>query len=491
MLRVLKFICIIWLLAVPGMYCPAQEVFKNSSTLYNKVKWLLKKHGEGDINVGIYIKDLDTGSVKFMYHPKRLFFPASIVKLFTAYEALNYLTPEYKFETAILSSEKSPQDGQFRKDLYIKFSGDPSFTYQDLKGMFEMAGVKKIGGDIVIDGTIFDEQHAAPGGFTWDDNPFYYAAPRSAIIIDKNCSEATMSPANNVGDKAQLAIVDPKLLDIKNNVRTVLPQKQDCPYKSKYLGANRYEVYGCMFNDRQKAVKLNFALQDNNLMAHNYIDKALKELGIKLKGQIKFGKVENVIALYTHKSAPLKELLKDVLGKSCNICAGSIFKHIAAKYTKQQANDDESEKVMKTLLKEFGFKGSFIIKDGLGESRYNLIAPQSVVSLLELGYKNPKIKSSFINALARYGLPGTLEFRTLGRQKNQYTYGKTGSSKTASALAGYYLPPSGPKYAFAILINNHTLPWEKVKSLEDKILHTLLSKNPSKSKTTDNKEEPQ
>ncbi|NRA73893.1 MAG: D-alanyl-D-alanine carboxypeptidase/D-alanyl-D-alanine-endopeptidase [Rickettsiales bacterium] len=480
MVQFLRLFLIILILTFTHIHCIAHQATKktkdNDSALYFRIKKLLKKYSKTDLNIGIYIKDLSDGAVKFYYHPERFFKPASIVKMFTAYEALYYLGSEYKFNTSMFSRKAVTSKGILNANLYVKFSGDPSLTYENLKQMFKDISVKKITGDIVIDGTIFDKPHAAPGGFTWDDRPFYYAAPSSAIIINKNCSEAKIYPASIVGKKANLFIEDPRLLKIKNNVITVRPKKNECLFKSKYIGDNQYEVYGCMFNNMKKNVRLNFALQDNNLMASNYIDKILNELHIKLKGKIKFGRSPRKLQLlHTHQSPPLKELLKETMQKSCNISASSIFKHIAAKYTKQQANDELAEEVMRSLFKKAGFKEFFIIKDGAGASRYNLVSPKLVVELLNLVYKNSKIKKPFISSLARYGTEGTLKTRTAGKKIDQHIYGKTGNLKGNSAFAGYYLPPNGKKYAFAIFISNHVMSWKTVKSLEDKILNIILN----------------
>jgi D-alanyl-D-alanine carboxypeptidase/D-alanyl-D-alanine-endopeptidase (penicillin-binding protein 4) len=474
MFRVLQLVFIGLILAFSNLVAwSSGTIAQNDSGLYQEIKRLFKEQGERDLNAGIYIKNLTDGSVKFAYHPHRFFAPASVVKIFTAYEALSYLDPDYRFETVLLS-KKEAKDGVLKASLYIKFSGDPTFTYQDLKTMLEGMKAKEIAGDIVIDGTLFDDQHTAPGGFTWDDRPFYYAAPSSAIIINKNCSEAKMSPALKAGTKAKLRINDPTVLQIENNVDTVSPGLE-CPYKSRYLGENKYEVYGCMFkSSKPEDIRLNFALQDNNLMARTYVVNALKELGIKLKGQIKFaGAGAGLTTLYAHKSPPLTEILKDVLEDSCNLSAASIFKHIAARHTKQQASHESGVSVMKSLLKKDGLE-DFVIADGAGESRYNLVTPQAAVHLLELAYKKPKVKDLFIEALAKYGSEGTLKFRTLGTELNKYTYGKTGTLSGVSTLAGYYLPPKGPKYAFAIFVNNHMIPVDKIRLLEDKILSTLL-----------------
>ena len=51
---------------------------------------------------------------------------------------------------------------------------------------------------------------------------------------------------------------------------------------------------------------------------------------------------------------------------------------------------------------------------------------------------------------------------------------KPGTLENNSAIAGFYLPKSGKKYAFAIMISNHNLAYEVVKGLEDELLMQIL-----------------
>ena len=46
-----------------------------------------------DLNVGIYVVDLDSGKVKYALHDERLFLTASTAKVFTMYTALAKLGP--------------------------------------------------------------------------------------------------------------------------------------------------------------------------------------------------------------------------------------------------------------------------------------------------------------------------------------------------------------------------------------------------------------
>ena len=418
-----------------------------------------------DLNVGIYVVDLDSGKVKYALHDERLFLTASTAKVFTMYTALAKLGPNYRFKTSLFSS---------KTNLYLKFSGDPVFTHEHLKEIIKSANLERIKGDVIVDDTLFDEHGSARGGFHWDDNNFCYAAPVNAIIVDKNCALAWMKPAG-AGHTASLEIDRPYVLSIKNTVNTVFPTKRACPYKASYAGDNTYEVFGCMFNNSD-TVKLNFALQDTRAMIKNYLLNIFHERGIKLDGKIKFAKLDkSARLLYTHESPSLHEIASDILTESCNISAAAVFKAIAAKVTNEQGTDEIGEEVMKSFLVSEGVPPKlFKLSDGAGGSRYTMASPKALTKVLSNAYHNKEMRAVFLEHLPQYGTKGSLKFRTIEGGCSEHVCAKTGSFQNVSSIAGYYLPPKGPKYAFAVMINNHTLPWTEIKALEDKIVERVL-----------------
>jgi serine-type D-Ala-D-Ala carboxypeptidase/endopeptidase (penicillin-binding protein 4) len=438
------------------------------NVLSKEIQQLIDSTNE-DLNIGIEFRNINSKKTIYSLHNNRKFIPASTTKLFTAYAALHHLNGDFQYKTKLLTDASG--------NVYIKFSGDPTFTDQDLETILSHFKNKTIKGNIVIDGSIFDDKTSSRGGFTWDDTPFYYAAPTSAIIINDNCSQAQMFPNKRVHEKALLEIDKNQILHIENNVNTIKPSKKECPYKSRYLGENKYEVYGCMFNNMAKPVKLNFALPDNALMAKNYIETALHVLNIKLAGHVASGKTpQNAKILYEHKSTPLRDLLIPAMHSSHNLTFASLFKYIAHKHTGIQGSDEDCELAIHNILRSKGIDNNLRIKDGSGESKYNLISPKTMVSLLEDSYHS-HIRQDFINILPQYGAAkSTLRNRSILPNLSPYIYAKTGGLEGISSLVGYYLPPDDNKtaYAFAIMINNHTLPAYKAKELEDRILELLI-----------------
>ena len=150
----------------------------NIQSIKSDIDKQLHKSNAGDLNIGIYLENLDTGKVKFSLHSNRLFIPASLTKVFTGYMALKYLGPGYRIPTNFIADKANIKHKKLRSDLYIQFHGDPTLTYEDLVSSLKSLGINTIYGDVVIDDNFFDDHHTSPGGFVWDDNPFYYAATK-------------------------------------------------------------------------------------------------------------------------------------------------------------------------------------------------------------------------------------------------------------------------------------------------------------------------
>jgi D-alanyl-D-alanine carboxypeptidase/D-alanyl-D-alanine-endopeptidase (penicillin-binding protein 4) len=430
---------------------------------------------QGDINVGILVQNLDNGKIIYERHPHRSFIPASVAKLYTTYGALKYLGPDYKFTTTLLADNHDVQDQILHSNLYLKFSGDPSLTKENLETIFsslQQLQIKQIVGDIIIDSSLFDNHDSAVGGFTWDDQPFCYAAPKSAIVVNNNCAEGSVQPSQ-INSLVNITNKDTIALTINNNMKTASTDC-NCPFESKYLGNNQYELYGCMPKNWDP-VKLNFALPDNHKMIEDYINIILKQKNIMLEGKIIPGVTSGTDILYTHQSPPLTTLLKLVLEDSNNVAAGNIFRTVGAKYTGQEASDKNGVAALyKVLDQNHVNREELALYDGAGESRHNLVSPFDLISLLDHIYQNKILHTHLKELLPICGIEGTVKNRTFKKIKSEYIFAKTGSLTHVSALAGYYLPPNNPQYAFVIMTNNFLSNRAKIKDLEGNLLDILL-----------------
>lgn len=122
-------------------------------------------------HIGVMAVSMKTGKRVYAVNPKQHFAPASNLKLFTAAAALHYLGESYVFDTKLLKDENT---------AYLQFSGDPTFTKEDLQKL-----IKDINGDLIVDDRSFDEEYYGPGWMI-EDTTSSDGAPISAIAIDYN-----------------------------------------------------------------------------------------------------------------------------------------------------------------------------------------------------------------------------------------------------------------------------------------------------------------
>ncbi|MEQ9116069.1 MAG: D-alanyl-D-alanine carboxypeptidase/D-alanyl-D-alanine-endopeptidase, partial [Rickettsiales bacterium] len=437
--------------------------------LANQIDKAIKE--KGDISYGLIVTDLERNKNIIQVHPNRMFSPASVTKIFLSYFALKKLGSDYVFKTTLYAKGKESNQ-KFEGNLSLKFTGDPSFTEEDLYDLLNYLKENKISyleGDIVIDDSFFDNKWTSPGGFSWDDQNFgSYASPKHTIVINENRVEASQR-ARTVGRESAVKINNPQVLKIKNSVKVTKESKSTCPYKSEYMGENEFHVYGCLARS-QKSTKLNFALPDTRKMVVSYISHYLQSNNINFSGKFIFSEARGKV-VKVHKSTTLRNMLIKVLKDSNNLYSASLFKTIAAKYTGEPGSDENGKKLFDEFLVQNGFRKKYVrIYDGPGESKYNLVSPYEVNKLLNKIYKSKSYFRIFSQSLPRHGVEGTLKYRKQVKEFSRKLIAKTGTMQKSyvSTIAGYYLAKN--KYSFVIMMNGHNLSYEDVKGLEDKVL---------------------
>ncbi len=161
---------------------------------FHRLDLLLAEPAAKQSHLGLEVRRL-SGEVLYAHHPQRLFTPASVVKLATAFAALRHLGPETRFKTELLATTDVTL-GELPGDVWLKGYGDPTLRISDLDA-FVMAlqerGVKRIVGDLIADATLF-EGPRHPSGWMWDDLDAGFAAPMSALSLDANAPSGLSEP---------------------------------------------------------------------------------------------------------------------------------------------------------------------------------------------------------------------------------------------------------------------------------------------------------
>ena len=169
-------------------------------------------------NNSAVVVDTTTGQTLYSVAPDAPRLPASVNKLFTTSAALLEYGPETTLETAVLGTGSLAPGGVWNGTLYLRGGGDPTFggaafdhaayrtgaTVQQLAESVRAAGIVRVDGPIVGDGTLFDslrgtaatafdpdtELEGQLGGLTYDAG---FTNPRETALQPRPALFATQA----------------------------------------------------------------------------------------------------------------------------------------------------------------------------------------------------------------------------------------------------------------------------------------------------------
>ena len=427
---------------------------------------------------GLLVADASSGQVLFEQNADQYFVPASNMKLFTTALALTKLGPEYRFRTTVEALEKPGADGRLAGPLYLVGRGDPNLSNRKFpyvlkeefdgpseKAIAELAdqvaakGIKEISGDIVGDDSYFPRERY-PNGWEIDDMVWEYGAAISAIVVDDNTVQLTLTPGEKIGDRVD-ALVSPSAPEftVDNQVVTsAVGAKPDLTLKRE-PGSNVVSVVGTL-PAKSTPRKLILAIQEPALHAAAMMKRLLEERGIKVRGEVRKLSLppgappgETRVVLAEHLSIPLGESLKLVNKISQNLHTEMLLR-TAARQSGAWTVPEDLANFASSFYAVVGIpSGDVVQTDGSGLSRHDLITPRAAVTLLLYAQKQPWFDAYFAS-LPVAGVDGTLEDRMKNSIADGRMHAKTGSVEHVRTRSGYADLPNGKRLVFSFLSNN-------------------------------------
>lgn len=195
---------------------------KGRTALTKKLNKILKNPALKKAQKGILVKSLDRNEILYEVDSRKALIPASNIKLLTTYTALKELGLHYQFKTYFYTNRYLKKGGI--EDLFVRGQGDPHLVIERLwrmAGDLRARGIQSIHGDIVIDGSFFDDRLYPPG---WPQNPSSeaYYAPNAAFAVNFNTVTVYVWPGTKPG-KIPKVFIDPNIdyLKLENQARTI------------------------------------------------------------------------------------------------------------------------------------------------------------------------------------------------------------------------------------------------------------------------------
>lgn len=428
---------------------PSHLVSRMAPKLEALSSWVKTHKGE----LGFALRDLGNGRELAGEGAGHAINPASNQKLITAAVALSELGPEYKFHVGVLGK----LEGGVAPRLVLRGNGDPTFSYEDLRGFGERLvalGLSKVSGDILVDQSAFDDKYTPPA---FEQQPGEWAAfraPVSAVSLDRNSTTLHVFPTEP-GQLARVEFEPPGYVAVQGEVRTEKGKKRDhvgltLKPNGLLLGA---QVSGGI-PEGKTVVHITRRIENPEIYAGVVLKRVLTTLGVVVQGDVKRGGEDEVVELVGRDSAKLSELTQQLGKASDNFYAETLFKTLAAVKRGKPGTADNATLVAVDWLKRRNLADDGLkIGNGSGLYDANRVSARMLTRLLETAYLDPTISQAFQEQLAVGGLDGTLRSRFYALRNRRSVHAKTGTLNKVTALSGYVFGPEQQTgVAFSILV---------------------------------------
>lgn len=360
------------------------------------------------------VADAQTGQVLWSSTPDTPMTPASTTKVLTAAAAMEALSPEHRITTRVVK-------GQADGEIVVVAAGDPTITAQPTGTPSFYSGSARID-DLV-------EQIIKSG------------APVDRIVVDTSIySGPTMAQGWFAPDVAAgyITPMEPIMIDGGRSD----PLEDESPRSAEpALDAGRALARGLG------------------------IDPARVSLGTASPGADQLASVQ---------SAPLRDRLGQMMGRSDNVLAEAIAREIAIETNTQASFTGAVDSVSQTLFSAGYDLSGLKLHDASGLSVDDLVPARLLDRILTsaAGTDKPELRP-MLDYLPVAGSTGTLSDRYASNDRigAGWVRAKTGTLSTASALAGYVVDVDGRTLTFALMSNDR--PPEVSRPALDAIASTL------------------
>ena len=174
------------------------------SELEKRINGLVSQPSQKNVSYSVKIIEADSGKMVYGYNAEKLLIPASNMKVVTTAAAVHFLGTEFEYVTKV---------GLCGNSLVVIGSGDPllgdektdnnygrarGWIFADIADKLQKAGVSSVQ-DIVVDGTIFDDQRVHPNWPVEQLNQ-WYACEICGLNYNDNCIAVTVKKNGGTTD---------------------------------------------------------------------------------------------------------------------------------------------------------------------------------------------------------------------------------------------------------------------------------------------------
>jgi D-alanyl-D-alanine carboxypeptidase/D-alanyl-D-alanine-endopeptidase (penicillin-binding protein 4) len=440
----------------PVPLCPAQlsaaiEAIANRRE-FSKGRW------------GILIQTRANADTLYNRDAEKYFVPASNVKLLTTAAALQQLGAPFRIRTSVYGTS----DGGLR----IIGRGDPSLTDSQLRELAQQLsqrGVRQVS-QLRLEDNYFRGPAVNPN-WEWEDVQADFGAPVNSLILNQNAVKLTLFP-QQLSQPLRFNWSDPveaMQWRINNESITASSGASATINVSQESKRTVLKITGQLgIDSAPEPVSLAVIDPQEHFLRH--FRSALANAGINEIATVRAVRIEKLQSVLSNQQAaslvnelafvespPLSELLKETNQNSNNLYAEALLRVLGAKVGKLTAPTDSTAQiglgVVKATLTQLGVDpASYVMVDGSGLSRHNLVSPAAIAQTLRAMANSP-LASVYRASLSVAGTSGTLQNRFRGTAAQGIVQAKTGTIGGVVALSGYIDVPNYEPLVFSIIVN--------------------------------------
>lgn len=302
--------------------------------------------------------------------------PASTMKLFTTYAALEMLGPTYQWKTEFYTDGQL-KNGVLNGNLYLKGGGDPKLNMEKLWLLMRdlrANGVTKVTGDLVLDRSYFNIPHLPvfndDGG---DDTKPFLVGPDSLLVNLKSVRMVVRTDGNKVNVQ-----MDPPLANVRIDNQVKMTAPATCPAwpKLRFSPVTQFDGTTLLATGQIPqgcSAQTYMSLLDHPGYTAGAVRGIWQELGGSILGKDRQGSVPRNATLIAKAFSPdLVEIIRDINKYSNNTMARQLFLSIGAQFRNSADGDDAqaAQRVVRQWLARKGITAPrLVMENGSGLSR--------------------------------------------------------------------------------------------------------------------------
>lgn len=437
-------------LPAPALLCPADLKAAIEAVInrpqFRRSRW------------GILVKPLASQSPLYALDAQRYFTPASNVKLLTTAAALLELGPQFQIRTSVYGTSYTPNVTSLR----VAGRGDPTLTdakLEDLAQQLKRQGIANVARLVIEDGYL-------PGPsinptWEWEDIHADYGVAVNSAILNQNAFAIAILP-QELGQPVKLQWSDSVAVRQWRIDNQAVSAPAGTPYGIEILGdlgQPVLKVAGELAIDAKPDIWRLAVADPGSYFLESFRRILLREGITVINGLVvtlsestaakQSPRHSSEIELAAIDSPPLAVLLQETNQESNNLFAEVLLRLLG---TASSTGDELS--ILKQKLSELGVNpSSYLLVDGSGLSRHNLLSPEAVVQTLQLMAQSPYAEV-YRASLPAAGISGTLQRRFQSTPVQGNLRAKTGTLSGVSVLSGHLDIPTYQPLVFSIMLNH-------------------------------------